>query len=188
MSVDPTGVPTPPESGDSSSAHPAGRPMAVGQLTHNRAFVEFVGKLDAVMRASAEPVKRKPVFSRPAKLVIAAVLILMLALGKEVLWSWWSNYVTMPNELVGVWSTSAGRFADRGFVITRDSLQLRLGEGQSVMHPIMGVRRGRGANRDLFTFDYRDGDLDLQIGLHMKADSIVHIENVPGIVWTKESR
>ncbi len=188
MSTDPSGVPSPAPDGDSARSQRAAQPIAAGQLVHNREFVEFMGRLDQEMRLSAERVERKPVLSRSAKLVIAAVLALMLALGKGTLWSRWSDYGATPNDLLGAWRTSSDRFQDRGFVIMSDSLQLRLGEGQSATYPIAGVRRGRGVDRNLFTLHYRDGSLDLQLGLWMKRDTIVYIVNLPGIAWTKESR
>lgn len=188
MSANPAGVPSPSSDGDSAVSQPAARPIVAGQLVHNREFVEFMGRLDEEMRSSAEPVKRKPVLSRSAKLVIAAVLTLTLALGKGPLLSGWSDYGAMPDELLGAWGTSSDRFEHRGFVITSDSLQLHVGEGQSATYPIVGVRRGRGVDRNLFTLRYRDGSLDLQLGLWMKRDTIVYIANLPGIPWTKESR
>jgi hypothetical protein len=187
MSVDPGGAPPPP-TGDSAGSQRPAQPVAAGQLVHKREFVEFLGRIDQEMRLSAERVERKPVLGRSAKLVIAAVLALMLALGKGTIWSWWSGYGPLPYELEGSWGTSSDRFQDRGFVITRDSLQLRLGAGQSATYPIAGVRRGRGVDRNLFTLHYRDGNLELQLGLWMKRDSIVYIPNLPGIAWTKESR
>jgi hypothetical protein len=163
------------------------RPKMVGHLVHKREFVELVGQIDAVMRASEEPLERKPVLSRAAKLVIVALLVLALAVGKDRLWAWWLNYGPIPEELVGTWVTSSERFEKRGFVITPDSLQLRLGEGRTVTYPIVGMRRGRGADRNLFTFDYRDeSNLDLELGLYVKSDSMVHIANLPEIPWTKE--
>lgn len=189
MSVDPNSAPPQPPAGDSPKSQRADSPMAAGQLVHKREFVEFISTLEAVMRSSAEPVKRKAVLTRPVKLVIAAVLILTMALAKGTLWSWWSNYGPIPNELVGGWRTDSRPFEDRGFVITKDSLHLRLGGGQGVAYPIVGMRRGRGDDRNLFTFDYRDKlNLDLQLGLYLKSDSVVYIANLPDIVWTKESR
>ncbi len=187
MTGDPTSVPSPPADGDASKSQRADQPITVGQLVHKREFVEFIGALDAVMRSSAEPVKRRTVLTRPAKLVLAAVLTLTLALAKGPLWSWWSSYGPIPNQLVGAWQTSSERYKDRGFVITKDSLHLRLGAGQSVKYKISGMRRGRGADRNLFTLDYRDqSNLGLQLGLHLKSDSVVYIANLPDIVWTKE--
>jgi hypothetical protein len=177
----------PPAGNEPSRSQAPDRAKVIGQLVHKREFVELVGQIDSVMRSSEEPAKRKPVLSRTAKLVMAAILVLMLALGKDRLWSWWLNYVPAPTELVGSWVTSSGRFEDRGFVITTDSLQLRLGSGESVTYPIVGTRRGRGADRNLFTFDYRDeSDLNLQLGLYMVSDSVVQIANLPDIVWSKE--
>ena len=188
MSADPAGVPSPSSDGDSAGSQPAARPIVTGQLVHNREFVEFMGRLDEEIRSSAERVKRKPVLSRSAKLVVTAVLTLMLALGKGPLLSAWSDYGAMPHELLGVWRTSSDRFEHRGFGITSDSLQLHVGEGQSATYPITGVRRGRGIDRNLVTLHYRDGSLELQLGLWMKRDTIVYIVNLPEIPWTKESR
>jgi hypothetical protein len=140
------------------------------------------------MRSANEPVQRKPLLSRAAKLVIVALLIVTLAVSKDRLWAWWLNYGPIPQELVGAWATRSDRFQERGFVIRMDSLELRLGGGQSVTYPIVGVRRGRGADRNLVTFDYRDeSDLRLELGLYVKSDSVVHIANLPGIAWTRES-
>ncbi len=189
MSADPNSIPPRPRAADSPSSPRADEPMAAGQLVHKREFVEFVGRLDAVMRSAAVPVKRKTVLTRRAKLVLAAVLMLTLAMVKGTVWAWWSNYGPIPNELLGAWQTSSERFGDRGFVITGDSLHLRLGGGQSVRYKIEGMRRGRGLERNLFTVEYRDqSNLELQLGLYLKSDSVVYIANLPDVVWRKESR
>jgi hypothetical protein len=186
MSTGPTTTPS-PAADEPSKPQAADRPRPVGHLVHKREFVELLGQIDSVMRSSEEPLRRKPQLSRAAKLVIAAVLILALAVGKDRLLSWWLNYGPIPEELVGAWETRSDRFEGRGFVITMDSLQLRLGGGESVTYPIVGMRRGRGADRNLFTLDYRDeAAVDLELALYMKSDSVIHIANLPGIVWTKE--
>ena len=189
MSADPSNFPTPPAGRDSPGSQRADRPVAAGQLVPNPELAEFMGRLGLLKHSSAEPVEETPGPRRSVRPVIAAALVLILLLGKGTFWSWWSDSGPIPNQLLGAWKTSSDRFKDRGFVIMRDSLQLRLGERQSVTYPIARMRSGGGVDQNLFTFDYRDeSNLELQLSLYMKSDSVVYLANLPDVVWTKESR
>jgi hypothetical protein len=160
--------------------------MVEGQLVHSREFVEFMAELGPMMR-SAEPAKG-PGASRSSRLVLAAVLVLLLAVARDPLWSWWSAYGSVPRELLGGWSTSSPRFADRGFEVTPDTLRLQLGGGETVAYRIVGVHRGGNPEESVFTFRYRDEEQDLKMGLRIGRDSTVYLVNVPNVPWRKERR
>ena len=163
-------------------------PRVEGQLVHSREFVEFLAELGPLMRSSAEPPHEDRRKRRSFRLGLAAVLVLLLALARDPLWSWWSAYGPVPEELLGGWSTDSPRFADRGFVVTPDSLRLQLGADDTVGYSIVGVRRGGKADERFFTLRYYDGDQSLQMALRMERDSTVSLVNLPNVSWRKKRR
>lgn len=189
MSVDPSGSPSQPSDSKPSNG-PDGlhRPVAVGGLVHSREFLEFLAGLGPLMRQPAEPVTTRRGMRRSSRLVIAALLVLLSGLGWRPVSSWWSAYGSIPDELLGTWTTSSARFADRGFVITKDSLRLLLGPGRSSAYRIVGVRRRPSPDSALYTFHYREDESSLELGLWMRRDTTVHFENLPAVVWKKTSQ
>jgi hypothetical protein len=185
---DPSSLPADPSAPLPSPA-PAEVPerLVVGHVVHSREFVELLTELGPMMRSSAEPAEGRRGGRRSSSLLLVAVLVLLIAVARDPLWSWWSHYGPVPHELLGGWSTRSPRFAERGFVVTPDTLRLQLGAGKTVAYPIVGVRRGNPDER-LFTFRYRDGDQDLQMGVRMESDSTIHLVNVPDVSWGKESQ
>jgi hypothetical protein len=119
---------------------------------------------------------------------MALVGVLLLAIVRAPLGTPATPHEPVPEEFLGTWATTFARYADRGFVITSDTLWLRLGEGGSVAYPIEGVERNRNADSSLFTFNYRDGASSLQLRLRMNRDTTVHLANLPTVDWKKESR
>ena len=185
--------PTPAQAESPARQQPAGAgnpagPGVEGQLVHSREFVEFLADLGPMMQSSAEPPKENRRKRRSYRLGFAAVLVLLMVAARDPLWSWWSAYGSVPEELLGGWSTDSPRFADRGFVVTPDSLRLQLGADDTVTYSIVGVRRGGKADESLFTLRYYDGDQNLQMALKMDGDSTVSLVNLPHVSWRKKRR
>jgi hypothetical protein len=193
MSVNPSGSEAQGGSDESTEpqrSHPA---AGGGELVHSRELLDFLATLGLMMRSSekAAPARERPV--PPARRrsllpVIAAAAVLLFALVRAPLWRSWSQHGSVPEQFLGSWATTAAPYADRGFVISRDSLWLRLGHGQSAAYPIVGVRRRWSVDSALYTLHYRDGASSLELGLRMERDTTVHIANLPTVVWKKESR
>ena len=188
MSVDRNGSPSrPPDRKPSNGPEGLHRPVAVGGLVHSREFLELLAGLRPLIRQPSAPATKSRGKHRSSRLLIAALLVLLSALGWGPAWSWWSAHGSTPGELVGTWTTTSARFADRGFVVTTDSLRLFLGPERSSTYQIAGVGKRSRPGWTLYTFHYRDGGSPLELKLWMGTDSTVHIANLPGVVWKKVS-
>ena len=62
--------------------------------------------------------------------------------------------MTIPDPFVGIWKTTAPKYAGRFFQITKDIVVFSIGDGQTDMHPITNVEfvveqrwRGTGCGR-----------------------------------------
>jgi hypothetical protein len=188
MSVERNGSPSqPPDPKPSNGPEGLHRPVAVGGLVHSREFLELLAGLRPLMGQASAPVTKRRGKHRSSRLLIAALLVLLSALTWRPVWSWWSAQGSTPGELLGTWTTSSARFADRGFVITTDSLRLFRGPGRSSTYRIAGVGEKSRPGWTLYTFHYREGGSPLELKLWMGTDSTVQIANLPGVVWKKVS-
>jgi hypothetical protein len=189
MTANPGGSQSQP-AGDEPSPTPQRPPrsLAGGGLVHSQEFLESLAALGTMMRSSPEAVKRRDPPRRSFVLLIAAGVVLLLALGRDPMWRPWWERGSVPEVFHGRWTTSSERYVERGFVITRDSLQLLFGQGRGVVYPIVRVSTRPRVDSTLFTFHYRDGALDLKLGLHLERDTTIHLQSVPMVAWRKESR
>jgi hypothetical protein len=130
-----------------------------------------------------------PLFRRHRSwLLLLAAVALGLALGQGSLHRLLLQVGPVPEQFLGSWSTNSHRYADRGFVISRDSLRLRLGAGASAVYPVEGVRQTQAVNGVTYTFLYRDGLSLLELSLQMNPHATVHIANLPSVDWKRTSR
>jgi hypothetical protein len=171
---------------DQSSASSQKRERAFSGLVHSREFLETLAEL-AQPRVSGTPTKPTSRSHRSLLLAMAAVVTLLLVLAREYDWRPWTEQGTVPEVFYGSWGTSSERYADRGFVITRDSLHLVTGVGRGLAYPIVGVNRPAGPDATLFTLRYRDGGLDLTLQFHLEPDTTIHLVSLPMVAWTKQS-
>ncbi|MGH7506442.1 MAG: hypothetical protein ACRELX_12355 [Longimicrobiales bacterium] len=98
----------------------------------------------------------------------------------------------ITREISGSWSTTAGSYSDRGFVITRDSLHLHQGGGIIARHRIRGIRRVRRNDRVAYTIRY-DGivrTLDFRFDYYAAPSGpYIHIRNQPrAVTWHRGER
>ncbi|HEX7337286.1 MAG TPA: hypothetical protein VF252_08765 [Gemmatimonadales bacterium] len=154
-------------------------------LARNPEFLETLAAAVSRGSASGQPLKRERRPRRPSLLALAAVGALLLVLAREHGWWPWSVEGTVPQVFHGTWATSAERYADRGFVITGDSLQLLTGPGRGLTYPIVGVRTDAERDATLYTLYYRDGGLDMSMRLHLEPDTTIHLVSLPLVAWTK---
>ena len=178
---EPSGSPASRPEAESSAAKPL---RSFSGLAHSREFLETLAAVGRG-RTSDQLVKSGRRAYRPLLLAMTAVVGLLLVLARDHGWWPWTERGTVPEVFHGTWATRAERYADRGFVITRDSLQLLTGPGRGLTYPIVGVSTQAPTDPTLFTFHYRDGGLDMTLRLNLEPDSTIHLMNLPLVAWTK---
>jgi hypothetical protein len=168
------------------------RSLASGDLADAMDLREFLTALGPVMRlprkegeGPEDPAPKGP--ARQSRLLVAALAVVILGAAWVLLSRWNPGEQAVPEAVLGTWTTSSTRYADRGFVITADSLYLRVGGGQTVAHPLDGARRGRGADSALVTLHYRAGGEILEMGLRLGPEHVT-LANLPEVTWKREAR
>jgi hypothetical protein len=119
-------------------------------------------------------------------LPLIAIVLLLLTLGNSRLAPLLDDVGPVRPEFLGSWRTTAASYADRGFVISSDSLWLRLGPDVSIAYPVIGVREQRQGDAVLFTFLYGEDPSVLEMSLRMELDTTVYLAGLPSVRWAKE--
>jgi hypothetical protein len=177
---------SPSQPGADESSAPSQKPArSFSGLVHSREFLETLAALGQPHLPDTPKPKSHP--HRLWVLAIAAAVALLLVLAREHDWRPWMEHGAVPEVFHGTWATSSERYADRGFVITSDSLKLITGPGRGFTYPILGVTGHAGRDPTLFTVYYRDGGLDMTLGLYLEPDTTIHLVNLPLVAWTKQS-
>lgn len=95
---------------------------------------------------------------------------------------------TIPDELVGVWKTPDGQYADRFFEITTTAIIFGVGGWNIELYPIAAVERARAGDAILYTIVYRDKagqEYLFRIRLESKG-GVIRWNSKREIEWTKE--
>jgi hypothetical protein len=172
------------------------RSLASGDLKSPWQLGEFFDALGSVMRlppkaprptAVEKPVAPATARRRSRLLIPVAVGLLAIAVLQRPLLRLISSDLPVPEELLGNWITDSPRYADRGFVITRDSLRLQLGPQLSATYPITRVRRAGTADSTRYTISYRQGDTEVEMGLSVDPDVGLRVANLPSVTWRRGS-
>ena len=92
----------------------------------------------------------------------------------------------IPDELVGLWTTSQAGYTGRAFRITKESITFYTSPRDSTFHTLTRVRSGRARMARQFDLRYRgpDGRHDLSF-YYLPADNVIQFRDQRGIVWVK---
>ncbi len=92
----------------------------------------------------------------------------------------------IPDELVGLWTTSQAGYTGRAFRITKASLVFFTSPRDSTSHTLTRVSSRRARTARQFDLRYRgpDGRHDVSF-YYLLADNVIEFTDQPGIVWVK---
>ena len=96
---------------------------------------------------------------------------------------------TVPDELVGVWKTSAPKYADRFFELTKDVVIFGTGEKNDLVHAILNVEEVRANKRILYTIHYGNEEgqeYEWSFYYDSANGGAIRFKNQEEIGWTKE--
>ena len=104
-----------------------------------------------------------------------------------------SRKTTAPEDLIGVWKTSAAKYEDRFFEIKKDEIVFGTGQGTFDSQTIEKVETGkvRGEERILYTISYRnqEGVEDkFSFYYHPEKGGTIRFKNQEKIAWVKGRR
>ena len=98
---------------------------------------------------------------------------------------------TVPDKLVGTWKTSAPKYVDRSFEITKNVIVLGTGQGNTDIHSISNIQEARDGEGILYTFSYtnREGQPDRFSFYYDSArGGVIRFKNQQEIEWTRAER
>lgn len=125
--------------------------------------------------------ERRRRFLQGAGIVLVALLGLRAWVGQPP-----PALEVTPPALIGTWVTENERYADRAFVISRDDLELHVGDGVVSYHAILSIQEVEEADHWAYRISYAsaDGVAVLEVFLH--ADGILRLKNPNSVVWTRD--
>ena len=140
----------------------------------------------ASARSSAE--SRPTGGSRPMN---PAAILLAFALLATTLGCQSAKDNAVPNALVGVWKTSAQKYADRFFEITADRVIFAIGGGKTDSHPIAEIDTLREEARILYTITYLSAEAKkykFSFYYDPANGGVIRFKNQQHIAWAKGGR
>ncbi|MFQ5897231.1 MAG: hypothetical protein ACE5JN_03200 [Candidatus Methylomirabilia bacterium] len=118
--------------------------------------------------------------------IIVAVAILTTLSGCQ-----FGQHTTVPDDLIGVWKTSAPKYADRFFEITKDTIIFGTGNGNTTVHPIWKIETARDSYDTLYTISYvaLEGEVYNFSFYHaLTGGGVIRFKNQKQMTWTKARR
>ena len=133
--------------------------------------------------SSVAPSRPTWVRNRRRAAILAAVLALVaiaVAVGLRP-----KNEI-IPDELVGLWTTSQAGYTGRAFRITKESLTFYTSPRDSTFHTLTRVSSRRARMARQFDLRYRGPDGRHELSLYyLPADNVIQFRDQPGMVWVK---
>ena len=95
--------------------------------------------------------------------------------------------VVVPEELIGQWSTSAPRYADRHFEFTKKSLIFKVGDEETGIHKVKELEQFSDGNATWYTITYLSlGEkYKFSFSLYPAEDGIIKIVNQANVQWAR---
>ncbi len=94
----------------------------------------------------------------------------------------------VPDDLVGVWTTTDPKYADRFLELTKDRILFGTGEGNVDTHPIVNIEQAREEKHTLYTISYATpGGREATFSFYHDPadDGVIRFKNQQHIAWTK---
>ncbi|NIO11734.1 MAG: hypothetical protein GTO40_28415 [Deltaproteobacteria bacterium] len=95
--------------------------------------------------------------------------------------------IIVPDELIGLWSTSASRYADRHFEFTKNMLIFKVGDEETGVHKIKELERSGDGNATWYTVTYLSlGEkYKFSFSYYPANDGIITIVNQANVQWAR---
>ena len=96
--------------------------------------------------------------------------------------------VDLPDDLVGVWTTSARRYEDRFFELTKDEISFGALDGDVAVYEILRVEPGKVPDSEYAIYYTNEEGREYKLSIaHTRRRGVIRFENQKKIAWTKEA-
>ncbi|MHB8411162.1 MAG: hypothetical protein ACYDDI_04355 [Candidatus Acidiferrales bacterium] len=96
---------------------------------------------------------------------------------------------TVPDNLVGVWSTDAPKYSGRSLELTPELLIIKTGPDKKTFYGVLAVDEEPRGKNTLYTIHYVSDDREvfqLSFFYAPQKRGTIQFEHQPGVVWTRE--
>jgi len=138
-----------------------------------------VAQAKAAAKNKRGPKSRIPVLAAAAAIVIVAGVLAAMPRGSEPL----------PEQMIGAWTTTAQKYADRTFELSAEEIAFQQGAGgQMDRHPITGVHSDRDAGGTLvYVIEYDNDKSTYEFSfVYQPVENSIRMKNQPQVVWHRK--
>jgi hypothetical protein len=123
----------------------------------------------------------QPAMKRIRVVMAIALLAALIGCGPE-------RTKGVPPELVGVWRTTATKYADRFLGLTTATISFGTGGDESYTRAVVAVEKSQEDGATLYTVFYRDDEGEYKFAFFYEpADGgVIRYKNQKGIAWTRQ--
>lgn len=124
--------------------------------------------------------------SHPMRWAFGAVVAL-IAFG----WTWSlvnraDNELAAPtDEIIGAWTTTHPRYADRGFVISLERIDIRVGPDEVQAYPIRSVTREVLETGTTYVITYPTSEGLLTFEMTVNPAGEARLDNLDDVIWMR---
>ena len=118
-------------------------------------------------------------------MTLASLAVILLVFGCHP-----KKKVSVPDHLVGIWSTSSPKFAGRFLQFTKDSVIFQSGKEPSDIHAIEKlnhVKRGKNSSYNLTYKDGEGGKMKLSFTYDSSENGEIRVKHQRNVTWTRSS-
>ena len=117
------------------------------------------------------------------------VIVALILIGASIFVFYPGKNTDIPLNLIGKWTTSAPRYQDRFFEITKETLIYGLGGGKIDVYFISSMEESLEGNNILYTINYKNTDgleFTRSFYYHPENEGAIQFKHQEHIKWTKE--
>ncbi|MCJ7540837.1 MAG: hypothetical protein WBG61_08460 [Desulfobacterales bacterium] len=117
------------------------------------------------------------------------VIVALILIGASIFVFYPGKNTDIPLNLIGKWTTSAPRYQDRFFEITKETLIYGLGGGKIDVYFISSMEESLEGNNILYTINYKNTDglkFTQSFYYHPENGGSIQLKHQEHIKWTKE--
>jgi hypothetical protein len=120
----------------------------------------------------------------PLKYLIPGLAAMAVVAG--LMWFGSSAEASIPDDLVGEWSTTTKLYVGRGFKIQPDTITLFMGNGIYERYRISDVQKTSAGDSTQYQVTYLDRDRPVVFGFwYVTSSAVIRLPHQPAVTWKK---
>ena len=119
------------------------------------------------------------------KYVLVPVVLLTVLVGCQN-----QDHPPVPDDLVGMWKTSAKEYSDRFFKLSKDSISFGIGDGNTELYVIKKIKKTYEKGLILYTLYYEDSDGDsYELSFYYdQTEGVIRLKNQKEMAWIRSDQ